>query len=299
MDRLEAMRIFVGVAEQSSFSAAARLLRLSPAAASRAVAVIEDELGLSLFNRTTRSVRLTERGAIYLEQCKRILADVDDAASLVRGESAEPRGQLSVTAPIMFGRLHVLPVIEKLIKQHPKLTVRLMLSDRNANLVDEDIDIAVRVGDLADSALVAVKVAEVQRVAAASPKYLAARGTPTTLAALRDHAIIVFEGIGAGHEWRFGPAGRTTVQVQPCLSVNSADAAIAAASNGLGITRALSYQVADAVKARRLKIVLQEFAPAAQPVSLVYSKRRAASANVAAFVDAARAHFRSHQVRPA
>lgn len=292
MDRLDALRVFVGVAEHSSFSAAARRLRLSPAAASRAIAMIEDELGVSLFNRTTRTVRLTERGTVYVEQCKRILAEIDDAKSLVRGESAEPRGQLAVTAPITFGRLHVLPVVEKLLAAHPKLTVRLMLSDRNVHMIDEGIDIAVRIGELADSALVAVKIGEVQRVLAASPKYLAARGTPETPAALRQHDIIVFEGIGVGNEWRFGAAGKTSVQVEPRLSVNSADAAIAAASNGLGITRALSYQVADAVKLRRLKLVLQDFAPPPQPVSLVYPAGRVASANIIAFLNAARTHFR-------
>jgi DNA-binding transcriptional LysR family regulator len=299
MDRLDAMRLFVGVAEQASFSAAARRFRVSAAAASRAVALIEDDLGVSLFHRTTRTVRLTERGAIYLDHCKRIVGDIEDAASLARGANAEPRGLLTVAAPIMFGRLHVLPVIEALLAEHPKLAVRLTLSDRNVHLADEGVDVAVRIGDLADSALVAVKVGEVRRVLVASPKYLAAQGEPKVPADLRRHSIISFEGVGVGDEWRFGSAGRpTAVQVVPRLSVNSADAAIVAASNGLGITRTLSYQVVDAVRARKLKLVLANFAPAAMPVSLVYPTRRIASANVTAFLSAARAHFRSAPLAP-
>jgi DNA-binding transcriptional LysR family regulator len=299
MDRLDAMRLFVGVAELASFSAAARRFRVSAAAASRAVALIEDELGVSLFYRTTRTVRLTERGTIYLDQCKRILGDIEDVASLARGANAEPRGLLTVTAPIMFGRLHVLPVIEALLAANPKLAARLTLSDRNVHLADEGVDVAVRIGDLADSALVAVKVGEVRLVTVASPKYLAVQGEPKVPADLRRHSIISFEGIGVGDEWRFGSAGRlTTVQVVPRLSVNSADAAIVAASNGLGITRTLSYQVTDAVSARRLKLVLASFAPAAMPVSLVYPARRVASANVTAFLTAARAHFRSAPLVP-
>ncbi len=294
MDRLEAMRLFVGVAEQSSFSAAARRFRVSAAAASRAVALIENDLGVSLFHRTTRTVRLTERGTIYVEQCKRILGDIEDAASLARGANAEPRGQLTVTAPIMFGRLHVLPIVEKLLADHSKLTVRLLLSDRNVHLADEGIDVAVRIGDLADSALVAVKMGEVRRVLAASPKYLATHGLPDTPADLRRHSIISFEGIGSGDEWRFGSGSRATaVHVVPRLSVSSADAAIVAASNGLGITRTLSYQVADSVKARQLKLVLQDFAPPPMPVNLVYPARRIASANVTAFLNRARAHLRT------
>src|SRR5713226_4113024 len=164
MDRLDAMRIFVAVAKLGSFAEAARQLRLSPSVATRSIAQLEDQLGLMLLTRTTRSLRLTDRGEIFLESCQQILADIDGAERRVRGENAEPRGELKVAAPIVFGRLHVLPVVNRILKEHRGLAVRLALSDRNVNLVDEGIDIAVRVGVLADSSLIAIKLGEVSRV---------------------------------------------------------------------------------------------------------------------------------------
>src|ERR1700733_4558387 len=172
------MQAFAAVAELGSFAQAARRLRLSPAAVTRAVALLEDQLGLALLNRTSRSVRLTERGTLYLASCRQILAEIEDAERRVRGEDATPRGTLTVSAPIVFGRLHILPIVDRMLCEHPALTIRLDLSDRPRHLVEEGIDVAVRIGALADSALVAVKVAEVGPVLVASPAYLAARGTP-------------------------------------------------------------------------------------------------------------------------
>ncbi|MGB7102195.1 MAG: LysR family transcriptional regulator [Xanthobacteraceae bacterium] len=297
MERLSAMRTFVTVAKLGSFAEAARRMRLSPSVVTRAIAQLEDQLGLTLLMRTTRSLRLTEGGEIYLGNCQQILADVDSAERQARGENAEPSGNLKAAAPILFGRLHVLPVINRVLQMHRALSIQLSLSDRNINLVDEGIDVAVRIGDLGDSSLIAVKLGEVSRVMVASPGYLKARGTPRSPTELADHDIIAFEGIGSTDEWRFNP-GRKLIRVEPRLSVNSADAAIAAAEAGVGITRTLSYQIKAPVLAGRLKLILQQFAPPQSPVNAIYPARRVASANVAVFVKAARDYFKAHPLTP-
>lgn len=289
MDQLQGMRTFVAVAGLGSFAEAARRLRLSPSAVTRSVADLEDRLGLTLLNRTTRSVKLTERGRIYLDSCQRILEDLDVAERQVRGEDAAPRGVLTISAPVVFGRLHVLPVVTRLLAAFADLDVRLTLSDRNAHLVEESIDVAVRIGTLADSGLIAAKLGEVSRVLVASPGYLAGRGTPATPAGLAAHDIIAFEGVDATNDWRFDDAA---VRLEPRLAVNSADAAIAAAEQGAGVTRALSYQVEAAIAAGRLIPVLEAFSAARLPVNALYPARRAGSPNVAAFVKAARERFR-------
>ncbi|GMT99492.1 LysR family transcriptional regulator [Corallococcus caeni] len=297
MDQLFTLRTFVAVARQGSFTAASRRLRISPSVATRAIAQLEERLGLALLTRTTRSVRLTERGQVYLESCQRLLEDMDEAERHVRGENAEPRGELSLSAPIVFGRLHVLPVVQELLAAHPALSVRLHLSDRNQHLVDEGIDAAVRLGDLKDSGLIALKVGTVRRVLVASPRYVKRRGTPRSPAELIRHELIAFENLDATNEWRFGEKEKP-VRVQPRLILNSADTAIAAAERGMGIARTLSYQVADAVLAGRLVLLLGAFAPPPVPVSLIYPGRRSASANVGAFVRTARSHFEEHPLLP-
>lgn len=293
MDNLEAMRIFVSVATHGSFTEAARRLRLSPSVVTRSVLQIEEKLGLMLLNRTTRSVQLTERGEIYLGDCKQILEDVEMAERRVRGENAEPRGTLRVIAPLLFGRLYVLPLVNRLLSEHPALSIHLELSDRNVHLVREGVDVAVRVGELADSSLIAVRLGVATPVLAASPAYLQKRGAPASPAALSSHDIILFEGIGATNEWPFGVAGKT-VRVEPRLVVNSADAAIIAAEAGVGIARTLSYQIWEAVRAGRLSLVLLKFVPPPLPVSVAYQARRMASTNVATFVKAARDYFKAN-----
>lgn len=288
MDQLDAMRTFVAVASLGSFAEAARRTRQSPSAVTRSVAQLEDRLGLTLLARTTRSVTLTERGQIYLDRCRRLLDDLDQYEREVRGEDATPRGALTVAAPILFGRLHILPVVGRLLAAHADLSIRLILSDRNSHLVDEGIDVAVRIGDLEDSSLIAARLGEVTRVVVASPAYLALHGRPQTPVDLAAHGVVAFEAIDATNEWRFA-GGAAPVRLQPRLSVNSADAAIAAAEQGVGITRALSYQVRDAVRSGRLTPLLTDFAPPALPVSALYPARRSASPNVTAFVKAARA----------
>ncbi len=297
MDRLGAMRIFVSVAQLRSFSEAARHLQLSPSVVTRSIAQLEDELGLTLLLRTTRSLRLTERGALYLESCQQILQDVDNAERQVRGEDAAPRGLLKIAAPTVFGRLHVLPIVNRLLREHSDVTVELALADRNVHLVEEGIDVAVRIGDLADSSLIAVKLGAVSRVVVASAAYLKRRGTPQSPADLAAHDIVAYEGLGATDEWRFRD-GNKPVRLKPRLMVNSIDASIAAAEAGIGITRALSYQVRDAVVSGRLTPLLQHFAPTAAPVQAIYPQRRIASANVAVFIKTARDHFKAHPLVP-
>jgi DNA-binding transcriptional LysR family regulator len=297
MDRLEAMRTFVAVAKLGSFAEAARKLRRSPSIVTRAIAQLEDELGLTLLLRTTRSLRLTEGGEVYLENCQQILADVDSAERRARGEDAEPRGHLKIAAPIVFGRLHVLPVIYALLRTYRGLSIQLNLSDRNVHLVDEGIDAAVRIGALSDSSLIAVKLAEVSRVVVASPAYLKNRGIPKSPGELADHDLIAFEGVGLVDDWRFDPHQKP-MQLEPRLTVNSADTAIAAAEAGVGITRPLSYQVESSVHAGRLTPILQRFAPPASPVNIIYPLRRIPSANVAVFVKAARTYFKTNPLAP-
>lgn len=297
MDHLDSLRVFVSVATHGSFAEAARRLRLSPSVVTRSVADLEQRLGLMLLHRTTRSVRLTDRGEIYLESSRRILADIETSDAQVRGANAAPRGLLNITAPILFGRLHVLPIVSKTLKQHSELTIRLTLSDRYVHLADEGVDLAIRIGPLADSSLMATKLGAVNRVLVASPAYLEARGLPRTPRDLIDHDIVAFENVDATNEWRFD-ADRKTVRVSPRLMVNSADAAIAAAEDGLGITRALSYQVREGVLAGRLVLLLSEQMPETLPVSAVFPARRLTSANLNAFLEAARAHFKAHPLNP-
>lgn len=281
MDRIDCMQAFVGVAVHGSFTEAARQLRLSPSAVTRAVAALEGSLGQTLLSRTTRSVRLTPQGEMYLQSCRSILDDLETADRRVRGEGAEPRGLLTVAAPVLFGRLHVLPVVTGLLEAHRALSIRLVLSDALAHLVDDGVDVAVRIGALHDSGLFAARLGAVARITVASPAYLLARGEPSTPADLAHHDVIGFENVDRGDEWRFGDAA---VRLRPRLMVNSAEAALDAASAGLGITRALSYQAEAAVRSGRLRLVLEAFRSAPYPVSAIHVARRATSPNVAAFI---------------
>jgi DNA-binding transcriptional LysR family regulator len=252
---------------------------------------------VTLLLRTTRSLRVTERGGLYLESCQRILEDIDGIERKVRGENAEPHGNLKVAAPVVFGRLHVLPIVNRVLREHRAVLVQLTLSDRNIYLVEEGVDVAVRIGELADSSFISVKLGVVSRVLVASPSYLKEQGVPKSPADLGDHDIIAFEGISATNEWRFS-TGTKLVRVAPRLTVNNADAAIAAAEAAVGITRTLSYQVRASVEAGRLIPILQKFAPAPSPVNAIYPARRIASANIAVFVKAARDYFKAHPLVP-
>ncbi len=293
MDRLDRLRIFVAIADKASFAEAARALHVSPTAASRAVAGLEAELGVALLRRTTRSVGLTPEGAAYLERARRALEELDDAARSIRGDRANPKGLLILTAPVVFGRLHILPIVTRLLGAHPGLDARLILTDRIVRLVEEGIDVAVRIADLADSALHAVRVADVRRTLVASPAYLAKRGAPQTPEDLIAHDLIAFDNFAAGGEWRFGADLRRAARVEPRLLTNSVDAAIDAAIAGLGIARPFNYQTDAHVAAGRLSYLLPEFDPPPTPVHLVYQANRLRSPNVRAFLDEARRSLRA------
>lgn len=300
MDRLQGMRVFVRVAESGGFAGAARALSMSPAAVTRAVAALEAVIGARLFIRTTRSVKLTEAGGRYLEDCRRILAEIAEAEATAAGSTATPTGVLTLTAPVQFGRLYVLPVVTDYLTRHPAVTVRALFLDRIVNLIEEGIDVGVRIGHLADSGLTATRVGSVRRVVCAAPSYLERHGVPETPRDLRDHAVIGASNPGTLPEWRFGPEGRTTVGVHARLVCNTVDAALAAALDGWGIARLLSYQVASAVAEGRLRILLTDDEEAPVPIHVVSPEGRRAPAKTRAFVDLAAARLRADpRVNPA
>lgn len=292
MDRFETLTAFVAVADRGGFAAAARALEISPPAITRAVAALERHLGVTLFHRSTRAVSLTDEGAALLDRARRILAELREAEQIVIGGRSMPRGQLYVTAPVMFGRLHVLPVIDALLAKHDGLSARMMLLDRNVRIIEEGIDVAVRIGPLADSALRAVGIGSVRQTIVASPVYLAGHGVPAGPADLKDHHCITGSGVRVGGAWPFGPKGDVIVNVAARLSVNTIDATIAAAEAGLGLANVLSYQAADAIAAGRLVPVLADHAPPPLPVSLLYDAGRAAIPAVRVFIEAMRQRAR-------
>jgi len=286
MDRIEAMQAFVAVAELHGFAPAARRLKLSPSAVTRLIAALEQRLNARLLQRTTRSVALTDVGTRYLERAKRILADIDEAERAAEGERMRPVGRLVVSAPVGFGRLHVSPVMSAYLKRHGEVIGELRLEDRLINLVEDGVDLAVRIGELSDSTLVARQVGTMRRIVVASPAYLKARGEPKRPQDIASHSTIQFGGAAAPSDWRFAEDGREVrVNIAPRLLTNSADAAVQYAVAGGGLTRVLAYQAADALTRRRLKIVLQRFELPAFPVSIVYPTSRLLSAKVRTFID--------------
>lgn len=288
MDRFETLTAFVAVADRRGFASAARALDLSPSAVTRAVAALERHLGVTLFHRSTRAVSLTDEGAAFLDRARRILTDLREAEQIIMGGRSVPRGQLYVTAPVTFGRLHVLPAIGALLDRHDGLSARMMLLDRNVRIVEEGIDVAVRIGALTDSALRTVAIGSVRQTIVASPAYLAAHGTPQVPADLAGHRRIAGSGIRVGSAWPFGPKREIRIPVAPRLTVNTIDAKIAAAEAGLGVANVLSYQAARAIAAGRLVRVLADHAPPPLPVSLLYEAGRAAMPAVRLFIETMR-----------
>lgn len=291
MDRLQTLEMFVAVAGEGGFAAAARKLGSSPPAVTRGIAALEARLGTALFHRSTRAVALTDAGTVFLGEARRLLGELADAERVVRGAQAAPRGQLYLTAPVMFGRLHVLPVVDAMLVEHADLSVRMMLIDRNVRIVEEGIDVAVRIGALADSGLKAARIATVRQTLVASPAYLARRGAPANLADLGGHDVIGIEGPRAAGEWQLA-SGRWRFDRPPRLTVNTVDGAIAAAEAGQGIANLLSYQVAEAVDAGRLVALLSDEAPPPLPVHLLFEPSRAALPSVRLFVEAMKTRMR-------
>jgi DNA-binding transcriptional LysR family regulator len=286
MDRIDAMQAFVTVADLEGFAPAARKLGLSPSAVTRLIAALEEHLGARLLQRTTRQVTLTDAGSRYLERVRRILADVGEAEDAVEGERIRPGGRLVISAPVGFGRLHVSPVVSAYLKRYPEVGADLRLSDRLINLLEEGVDLAVRIGHLPDSTLVARHVGEMRRIVVASPEYLKAHGEPKRPTEISAHDTIQFGAMTAAPDWRFvEDDSEIRVSPTPRFATNSADAAIQHAEAGGGLTRVLAYQAAALLKAGRLKIVLAKFEQPPLPIHIVYPTSRLLSAKVRTFID--------------
>ena len=286
MDRFHLMNVFVAVAEQQGFAAAARHLQLSPPAVTRAVAELEQQLGVKLLQRTTRYVRVTEVGQRYLEDVRRILVDVDAANETATGINSEPRGHLSVTAPVLFGRMFVMPGIVEYLNAYPDTEVSTVLLDRVVNMLEEGLDVGIRIGELPDSSLRALRVGSIRVVLCASPDYLQRQALPQKPEDLSVHSIIASSAGNQAINWRFeSPKGQHILHLQPRLTVTTNDAAIEAAVQNFGITRLFSYQVAPQLASGELKIILDDYEPPARPIYIVHREGRYASARIRAFVD--------------
>jgi DNA-binding transcriptional LysR family regulator len=286
MDRLEAMSILLAVVEAGSLSAAARRRGIPLATVSRKVSDLEAHLRTRLLNRSSRRITLTDAGRSYVAACKRILEEVEEAERSASGEYSAPKGDLTITAPIVFGRVHVLPIVVEFLAAYREIDVRVMLADRVANLLEDHIDLAVRIGELPDSSLVATRVGSIRRVVCGGPAYFAERGTPRTPGDLGTLDCITFEGLMSPRAWFF-TTGKSDVSVpiHSRLIVNTAEAAIDAAIAGVGVTRVLSYQIANAIRGGTLAVVLQEFEPAPWPVNLVYAGQGLLPLKLRAFLD--------------
>lgn len=290
MDRFSAMRAFVTVADARGFAPAAERLGMSPSVVTRLVARLEERIGIRLLQRTTRSVTLTDAGARYLERARRILSELEEAEDSALAERARPTGRLVVSAPAVFGRLHVSPLMCRYLTQYPEVVGELTLSDRMVSLVEDGIDLAVRIGNLADSSLIARKAGSTRRVVVASPAYLAKHGEPAMPQDLVRHQTIQFNPLASTPDWSFSDKGEELrVSLASHYVTNSADPALWHAEHDGGLTLALSYQVADAVKAGRLRIVLEGFEPPPLPIHFVYPSSRLLSAKVRAFIELAAA----------
>ncbi|KQY45910.1 LysR family transcriptional regulator [Rhizobium sp. Root483D2] len=295
MDRLQSMRVLVKAADTCSFAQAARALNMSPPAVTRAIAYLEDLTGARLFLRSTRSVKLTAPGSRYVEDCRRILADIDEAEASAGGSHATPSGLLTVTAPVLFGQIYVMPVLTSFLTQHPAVNGRALLLDRVVNLLEEGIDVALRIGELPDSGYHAIKVGSVRRVICGAPSYFTRHPMPKIPADLSEHTVIANTGSSAPQDWRFSGAAKSSVTLRPRLFCNTVDASISAALSGWGLTSALSYQVASAVREERLEIVLPGYEEAPIPIHVMHAEGRHISAKTRAFVDFLVAELRANQ----
>jgi DNA-binding transcriptional LysR family regulator len=295
MDRLESMAILVTAVDAGSLSAAGRRLGTPLATVSRKVSELETHLGTRLLNRSSRRLTLTGAGHAYVAACRRILADVGEAELAASGEYSAPKGDLIVTAPVGYGRLHVLPIVIDFLRTYRDIDLRLELADRVVNLLEERVDVAVRIGELPDSSLVAIRVSAIRRVVCGSPSYFAARGMPVRPADLVEHDCITFEGLSSPQAWTFaGRKAQSSVAIHSRLVVSTADAAIDAAIAGLGVTRVLSYQAADAVRTGALVVALTAFEPPSSPVNLVFAGPRLLPQKSRAFVDFAAPRLKAH-----
>jgi DNA-binding transcriptional LysR family regulator len=304
MDKIALMRVFVEAAERESFVGASQRLDMSAPAVTRAIAQLEGSLGVRLFNRTTRRVRLTESGNRYFQDAKRILEEIEEVESALLGVYREPKGILSVTAPVLFGRKYIVPILIEFLDRHPELRVKAVFYDRVSNILDEGLDVAIRIGDLKDSSQFAVRVGNVQKVVCGSPDYLSKHGLPNHPADLADHQIIQSSAVESSTNWWFESSeGKTSVRVSPRLQFNQNDSAIFAVKSGYGVTRLMSYQVGEEFQSGSLVRILQGHEPEPIPINIVYLEGLRASAKIRSFVDLAKERLQNnplinHQMKP-
>lgn len=286
MDRFDAMSVLLAVTDAGSLSAGARRLGMPLATVSRKVSELEAHLHTKLLNRGSRRLELTDAGQSYVAACRKILEDVVEAERAASGEYRAPRGELVITAPIVFGRLHVLPIVGAFLKAYPDIEVRLTLADRVVNILEEHVDVALRIGELPDSSLIASRVGLIRRVVCASPDYLEARGTPVEPNDLESHDCVTFEGLMSSRSWTFWDNGTPqAVPIHSRLVVNTAESAVDMAVAGLGLTRLLSYQIEAPLAEGKLAVVLERFEPPQVPVSLVYGSSGLLPLKLRAFLD--------------
>jgi DNA-binding transcriptional LysR family regulator len=298
LDRLDAMQVLLTAVECGSLSKASRALRQPLATVSRKVAELENHLNATLVIRSAKGLELTPAGRSYVTAAKAILEQLTEAERAAAGEYTEPKGDLTVTAPIMFGRLHGLPVVTRFLSAFPDVAVQLVLTDRVAHFLDDQVDVALRIGELPDSALMATRLGTVRRLTCASPEYLVANGVPATPDDLARHSVISFESVSSPTTWTFGSNSTAiTASFRSRLSVNTIDAAIDAGLSGAGLIRTNSYQVVDHVRSGRLAVVLEDFEPEPRPVHLVYDKQSRLPLKLRAFVDFVVPHLRERLVQ--
>ncbi len=283
------------VAEAESFADAGRQLHMSPPAVTRIVSALEDVIGTRLLARTTRSVKLTEAGAQYFADCQRLLADLSEAEASAAGAYGKPTGTLTVTTSAMFGTMFVLPLMTEYLDLYPDVIGRGLFVDRVVSMVDEGIDVAIRIGHLPDSGLTATRVGQVRRVICGSPIYFEKHGVPISPSDLSRHRIIASTSAWTSLEWRFGVQKKSTVRVNPRLYCSTNEAAISAAASGWGLTRVLSYQIAPQLEAGELRTILSDYEEEALPIHVVHPEGRHASAKVRSFIDFAVGKLRSNR----
>jgi DNA-binding transcriptional LysR family regulator len=294
MDRFHLMTLFVAVVDANGFAGAARKLSISPPAVTRAVNELENHLGLRLLTRTTRTLRVTDAGARYVQDCRRILAEMAEADESVTGLHSAPRGRLTVSAPVLFGSIFVTPIVTEYLQRYPEVTATCLFLDRVLNLLDEGVDVAIRIGELPDSSLQAVRVGQVRRLICASPAYLKNHGRPLSPDDLHQHAIVSASSVTPHPEWRLVDKGTVrSVRLQARMTTTTNDSAVAAVVSGFGLTRLLSYQVAAHLREGRLQAVLSEYESTPLPVHVVHREGRQASQRVRAFIDLAIERLRS------
>lgn len=286
MNRFESMQILVAIEDNGSLSQASRKLKIPLASVSRKLSELEDHLKVKLLSRTTRAIEFTEYGKSYVSFCRRILEEVDQAERTVSGEYLAPKGQLTLTAPVVFGKMHLIPIVGDFLKANPDVDVRLILSDHSMDLLEDKIDLALRIGELVSSGLIAARVGEIRQITCAAPGYLKKNGSPKNPKELKDHDCVSFTVLNSANKWTyFDKKTKVIVPVHSRLEVTTSEAALEASALGVGITRALSYQVAGYLKTKKLEIILQDFEPKPWPVHLVYPGGKAIPTKLRAFLD--------------